>query len=165
MCLGLDCGCCDDGVSVFPPHPYLHPLYHLSTYSISPILIHVSFRGENSHFPLLEAKCERTTAESSLAPPSAEKGNDLSFIQRQNGVFTSISLYSFIFGCAGSSLLHRLFSSCSEWGLLFVEVCGLLIVVASLVADHGLQSRSSRVVAHGLISSVTCGIFLVRDQI
>ena len=30
------------------------------------------------------------------------------------------------------------FSSCSEWGLLFVVVHGLLIVVASLVAEHGL---------------------------
>ena len=30
------------------------------------------------------------------------------------------------------------FSSCSERGLLFVVVCGLLIVVVSLVAEHGL---------------------------
>ena len=30
------------------------------------------------------------------------------------------------------------FSSCSERGLLFVAVHGLLIVVASLVAEHGL---------------------------
>ena len=30
------------------------------------------------------------------------------------------------------------FSSCSEWGLLFVAVRGLLIVVASLVAGHRL---------------------------
>ena len=30
------------------------------------------------------------------------------------------------------------FSSCSKWGLLFVAVHGLLIVVASLVAEHGL---------------------------
>ena len=29
------------------------------------------------------------------------------------------------------------FSSCGKWGLLFV-VCGLLIAVASLVAEHGL---------------------------
>ena len=32
----------------------------------------------------------------------------------------------------------RAFSSCGEWGLLFVVVCGLLIVVASLVVEHGL---------------------------
>ena len=32
----------------------------------------------------------------------------------------------------------RAFSSCGEQGLLFVAVCGLLIVVASLVAEHRL---------------------------
>ena len=32
----------------------------------------------------------------------------------------------------------ELFSSCGEQGLLFVAVHGLLIVVASLVAEHGL---------------------------
>ena len=30
------------------------------------------------------------------------------------------------------------FSSCGEWGLLFIVVRGLLIVVASLVVEHGL---------------------------
>ena len=29
-------------------------------------------------------------------------------------------------------------SSCGKQGLLFIAVCGLLIVVASLVAEHGL---------------------------
>ena len=32
----------------------------------------------------------------------------------------------------------RACSSCSEWGLLFVVVHGLLIAVASLVAEHRL---------------------------
>ena len=32
----------------------------------------------------------------------------------------------------------RAFSSCSEWGLLFVVVRGRLTAVASLVAEHGL---------------------------
>ena len=32
----------------------------------------------------------------------------------------------------------RAFSSCGEWGLLFVAVCGFLTAVASLVAEHGL---------------------------
>ena len=32
----------------------------------------------------------------------------------------------------------RLFASCSERGLLFVVVLRLLIVVVSLVAEHGL---------------------------
>ena len=45
------------------------------------------------------------------------------------------------------------FSSCGERGLLFVGV--LLIVVASLVAEHGLWSRrASADAAHGLSS---CG--------
>ena len=35
-----------------------------------------------------------------------------------------------------------LFPSCNEQGLLFVAVCRLL-AVASLVAAHGLHSRSS----------------------
>ena len=30
----------------------------------------------------------------------------------------------------------RALSSCGEWGLLFIEVHGLLVVVASLVAEH-----------------------------
>ena len=32
----------------------------------------------------------------------------------------------------------RAFSSCGEWGLLFVAVRGILIAVASLVVEHGL---------------------------
>ena len=42
----------------------------------------------------------------------------------------------FIFGFAQSSLLRTSFSSCGERGLLFVAVLMLLIVVASLVAEH-----------------------------
>ena len=74
----------------------------------------------------------------------------------------------------------RAFSSCGERGLLFVAVRGLLIAVASLVAEHRLQvyelqqlrhtgsvvvahrlqSTGSVVVAHGLSCSAACGIFL-----
>ena len=35
------------------------------------------------------------------------------------------------------------FSSCSEWGLLFIAVLRFLIAVASLVAAQGLQSTNS----------------------
>ena len=38
---------------------------------------------------------------------------------------------------------HRLFSICGEWDLIFIAVHKLLIVVASLIAEHGLW-------AHGL---------------
>ena len=46
-----------------------------------------------------------------------------------------------IFGFTGSWLLLGLFSSCGTWGLLSSAVHGLLIVVASLVAERGLSVR------------------------
>ena len=61
--------------------------------------------------------------------------------------YTSLSLsvyiyiyiiYVFIFGCAESSLLRRLFSSCSESGLLSSCSVWLLIAGASPVAVQGL---------------------------
>ena len=42
-----------------------------------------------------------------------------------------------IFGCAESSLLHRLFSGCVSWGCSLVAICRLLIVMVSLVAERG----------------------------
>ena len=47
-------------------------------------------------------------------------------------------IYLLIFDCAGFSLLHRLFPSCSEWGYSLVAMPRLLIVVASLVVEHRL---------------------------
>ena len=49
--------------------------------------------------------------------------------------------YKFIylfFGVLGLRCCAQAFSSCGEQGLLFVAVRGLLIVVASLVVEHGL---------------------------
>ena len=45
-------------------------------------------------------------------------------------------LFIFIFGCTGSSLLVRAFTSGIEWGLLSVAVQGLLIAVAPLVEQR-----------------------------
>ena len=39
-------------------------------------------------------------------------------------------------------------------------VCGLLTVVASFVAEHGLQSTGPIVVEHWLSCYAACGIFL-----
>ena len=39
------------------------------------------------------------------------------------------------FGCAGSSLLLKLFSSCGKPGLFFLVVGRFLLAVASLVAE------------------------------
>ena len=48
-------------------------------------------------------------------------------------------IYLFIFGCIGSSLLCvGFFSSCGEWGLLFVAVRRLLTALAPVVAEHGV---------------------------
>ena len=67
-------------------------------------------------------------------------------------------LFFFFLAVLGLHCCTRAFSSCSEWGLLFVAVRGLLIAVASLVVEHGLQElglqqlwlRSSRVQAQQL---------------
>ena len=45
-------------------------------------------------------------------------------------LFFFFNLFIFFFGCT------QAFSSCSQQGILFVAVRGLLIAVASLVAEH-----------------------------
>ena len=52
--------------------------------------------------------------------------------------FFVLFCFVFIFGCVGSSLLHVGFSLVAERGDYSVAVRGLLIAVASLVAEHGL---------------------------
>ena len=64
-----------------------------------------------------------------------------------------------IFGCAGSSLLHGLFSSCSNWELLlgfsaeasFVAEHGLWAAWTSVAAACGLSSCHSWALEHSLI--------------
>ena len=57
-------------------------------------------------------------------------------------LFISLVIY---FGCAESSLLCMLLSSCLEWGQSLVVVHGFLIVVASLDAEHGLSGVQASV--------------------
>ena len=54
-------------------------------------------------------------------------------------VFIYLLIYLFL-AALGLYCCPRAFSSCGEQGLLFVAVCGLLIAVASLVAEHRLQA-------------------------
>ena len=64
------------------------------------------------------------------------EGNDQLFF-----FFFNFSIYLFIYLFLAALGLHRCarsFPSFGEWGLLFAAVCGLLIAVASLVAEHGL---------------------------
>ena len=49
----------------------------------------------------------------------------------------NLFIYSFM-AALGLHCCTRAFSSCGERGLLFVVVYGLLIAVASLIAEHGL---------------------------
>ena len=51
--------------------------------------------------------------------------------------FLFFKLYLFL-ATLGLRCWAQAFSSCGEWGLLFIVVHGLLITVASLVAEHGL---------------------------
>ena len=41
----------------------------------------------------------------------------------------------------GLRFCAKAFSSCGEWGPLFIAVCGPLTIAASLVAEHRLQMR------------------------
>ena len=52
-----------------------------------------------------------------------------------------LKIYLFIYlflAALGLRCCMRAFSSCGERGLLFLAVRGILIAVASLVAEHGL---------------------------
>ena len=55
-------------------------------------------------------------------------------------ILSYLFIYVFIYLLAALGLhcCLRAFSSCSERGLLFIVVRGLLIMVASLVVEHGL---------------------------
>ena len=95
-----------------------------------------------------------------------------------SSLLKNLFIYLFSFGCAGSLLLWKLFSSCGKRGPLSscsapTSLRWLLVAehrllgragiyscyhMGSVVAALGLQSRGSIVVAHGLSCSVVCGI-------
>ena len=52
-------------------------------------------------------------------------------------LFIYLCIYLFL-AVLGLCCCSRVFPSCGEQGLLFIVVRGLLIAVASLVAEHGL---------------------------
>ena len=66
-----------------------------------------------------------------------EKGGIFFLINKS--IYLSIYLFIYLFmAVLGLRCCVRAFSSCGEWRLLFVAVCGLLIAVASLAAEHRL---------------------------
>ena len=56
-----------------------------------------------------------------------------------SGRYLFLFLFYLFLSALGLRCCAWVFSSCGEQGLLFVVVHGLLIAVASLVAEHGLQ--------------------------
>ena len=54
---------------------------------------------------------------------------------------TRLYLFIFFLAVLGLRFCARAFSSCGRRGPLFIAVCGPLTIVASLVAEHRLQSR------------------------
>ena len=56
--------------------------------------------------------------------------------------FLQMSLFIYLFlAVLGLRFCARSFSSCGEWGPLFIAVCRPLTIAASLVAGHRLQMR------------------------
>ena len=63
----------------------------------------------------------------------------MSALQEVGVLFLKINLFIYLFmAVLGLRCWAWAFPSCGEWGLLFLVVRGLLIAVASLVAEHGL---------------------------
>ena len=53
----------------------------------------------------------------------------------------TLFMYLFIFGCVGSSVCARAFSSCGKRGPLFIAVRRPFTIAAPPVAGHRLQTR------------------------
>ena len=64
--------------------------------------------------------------------------------------------------CRGSSLLREGFSLVvASKGCSLVAMCGLLVAVGPVVAEHGLEDTQAPVIAlHGLSCFMPCGILL-----
>ena len=88
-----------------------------------------------------------------------------SILPCNNNFFPKVILYSFfldylfIFDCAGSLSLCSLSLVAVSRGYSLVEVCGLLIVVASHCRIRVVGALASLVVAHRHSCLMACGIF------
>ena len=77
---------------------------------------------------------------------------------------TQIFIYLFL-AALGLCCCVRAFSSCGKRGLLFVAVLTLLIVVPSLVVEHGLQAHGLQELWHtGLAALRHVGSSWTRDR-
>ena len=62
--------------------------------------------------------------------------------------FFNLFLFIYCWLCWVFVAVRGLFSSCGDWGLLFVATCGLLLAVASFVLEHELQVRGLQQLWH-----------------
>ena len=80
-----------------------------------------------------------------------------------NSFFFFFNFFKFIYllfmAVLGLRFCERAFSSCGKWGPLFIAVCGPLIIAASLVAEHRLQTRMLSNCGSRPSCSAACGIF------
>ena len=71
--------------------------------------------------------------------------------------FVFCFFYLFLLAVLGLRFCARAFSSCADWGPLFITVHGPLTVAASLVAEHRLQTR--RLSSCGSWAQLLCGMW------
>ena len=72
--------------------------------------------------------------------------------------FLFLFFFYFLFmAVLGLRFCARAFSSCGKWGPLFIAVRGPLTIVASLVAEHRLQTR--RLSSCGSRAQLLCGMW------
>ena len=60
------------------------------------------------------------------------------------GTSHKIIFFFFFLAALGLRCFVQAFSICSKFGVLFVAVCGLLIVLASSVAEHRLEGAQAQ---------------------
>ena len=99
---------------------------------------------EGTYLNIIKTKYDKPTANIILNGEKLKAFPLISGIRKGCPLVTLFFKYKFIYlfilflAALGLHCCMRPFSSCGERGLLFVVVHGLLIAVASLVAEHGL---------------------------
>ena len=74
----------------------------------------------------------------------------------------NLFLFIFFLAILGLCFCTRAFSSCGKWGPLFIAVRGPLTIMASLVAEHRLQTR--RLSSCGSEAQLLHGMWILPDQ-
>ena len=129
---------------------YVHKLQVVFRYLQAPLCFMTTFLGA-----ILDVLL------SMVLKPHWAKG-EVVFLMLSLCVCVCFFLITYLLAALGLRCCLRTFSSCAEQGLLLVVVRGLLIWVASLAAEHGLQGRQASVVAASELSS--CGTWALLPR-